>query len=116
MPSPRHVEMPCQIASTPLRARGVILLGCCSFRSAPDGVRRVKHPNDANIQYCLYCAAPLTPDGTGHSESVRCRACNKIVYTGPQVLVLVAPFAEGKVLLMKRGLPPYVGTWAPPGG
>jgi ADP-ribose pyrophosphatase YjhB (NUDIX family) len=72
--------------------------------------------NDTNIRYCIYCAAPLTEDGTGHSGSAHCRACNKIVYIGPQVLVLVAPFAEGKMLLMKRGLPPYAGTWAPPGG
>ena len=73
-------------------------------------------PTDADIKYCLYCAAPLTHDGADHSESVHCRACNKNIYTGPHVLVLVAPFAEGKVLLMKRGLPPYAGTWAPPGG
>src|ERR1700693_5528359 len=72
--------------------------------------------NDANIQYCTHCAAPLTKDGTGHSGLPHCRACNKIAYTGPHVLVLVAPFAEGKMLLMKRGLPPYAGTWAPPGG
>jgi hypothetical protein len=67
---------------------------------------------DASIRYCAYCANPLTQDrsGTGHFRSARYTACKKMVYAGPQVLVLVAPFAEDKILLMKRGLPPYAGT------
>lgn len=73
---------------------------------------------DTKVRYCIYCASPLTAQGssTGHFKSVNCAACGKMVYAGPQVLVLVAPFAEGKILLMKRGLAPYAGTWAPPGG
>ena len=42
--------------------------------------------------------------------------CEELAYHGPRVLVLSLIFAEGKTLLMKRGVPPYVGTWAPPGG
>lgn len=72
----------------------------------------------AEFKYCIYCAAPLIADrsDSGHSRSARCTACKKIVHAGPQILVLIAPFAEGKILLMRRGLPPYAGTWAPPGG
>jgi 8-oxo-dGTP diphosphatase len=36
--------------------------------------------------------------------------------SGPAILVLTIAFAEDRVLLMKRGLPPYRECWAPPGG
>jgi ADP-ribose pyrophosphatase YjhB (NUDIX family) len=35
---------------------------------------------------------------------------------GPAVLVQTFIFAQAHVLLMKRGIPPYTGKWAPPGG
>jgi ADP-ribose pyrophosphatase YjhB (NUDIX family) len=44
----------------------------------------------------------------GHGRSAPLR--------GPALLVLVAVFAKDRVLLHRRGVPPYQGKWAPPGG
>jgi ADP-ribose pyrophosphatase YjhB (NUDIX family) len=35
---------------------------------------------------------------------------------GPVVLVQTFIFAQEHLLLMRRGIPPYIGKWAPPGG
>lgn len=43
-----------------------------------------------------------------------CASCGRP--PGPSVLVLTLVFAEEQLLLMKRGVPPYRGCWAPPGG
>jgi 8-oxo-dGTP diphosphatase len=38
------------------------------------------------------------------------------VSRGPALLVLTQIFASNRMLLLKRGLEPYRGKWAPPGG
>jgi ADP-ribose pyrophosphatase YjhB (NUDIX family) len=37
-------------------------------------------------------------------------------HRGPALLVLVAVFSNDRILLQRRGFPPYQGQWAPPGG
>jgi len=51
----------------------------------------------------------------------RCKSCGHTTHAeppagGPAVLVLTIVFAENQMLLIKRGIPPYRGFWAPPGG
>jgi ADP-ribose pyrophosphatase YjhB (NUDIX family) len=69
-------------------------------------------------RYCTACGNSLTDRASDHKPLGYwyCVVCQEIANGGPQVLVLSLIFAENSLLLMKRGLPPYVGTWAPPGG
>jgi len=63
--------------------------------------------------------APM--EAAAHATSLRCpvpecagHALNH--HVGPQVLVLCFIFSQEHMLLLKRGLEPYSGRWAPPGG
>jgi 8-oxo-dGTP diphosphatase len=61
----------------------------------------------------ILCVPPTDPRGDV-TDSARHGA--PPATRGPSLLVLVAVFAEDRVLLQRRGLPPYRGQWAPPGG
>jgi ADP-ribose pyrophosphatase YjhB (NUDIX family) len=65
-------------------------------------------------QFCTYCGNGLAYAGTAGAWV--CRGCKQWTYEGPKVLVLSLIFAEERILLLKRGIPPYVGAWVPPGG
>jgi ADP-ribose pyrophosphatase YjhB (NUDIX family) len=75
------------------------------------------------IRYCGYCGNSLVAQAPALRDhgSVACAACGATVpakeqHHGPALLVLVAVFADDHILLLRRGLPPYRGQWAPPGG
>jgi len=65
-------------------------------------------------KFCATCGCTLTTAGPG--TTLVCVACHKVVYQGPSVVVMTLIFAEDRILLLKRGTAPYIGTWAPPGG
>jgi ADP-ribose pyrophosphatase YjhB (NUDIX family) len=68
--------------------------------------------------FCGCCGAPtqrLIPEGD-HVERAVCPACGHIHYHGPQLLVLLGIFAEQRMLMIKRGQPPFAGSWSVPGG
>jgi ADP-ribose pyrophosphatase YjhB (NUDIX family) len=73
--------------------------------------------------FCCYCAARFEDQAPADEPvlHLRCKSCGRITHAeppsgGPAVLVLTIVFAENQMLLIKRGVPPYRGFWAPPGG
>jgi len=75
------------------------------------------------LQFCGSCGIRRhfdvqTADSGQRFECPSCGAvtCSESSFSCPALLVLSLVFAEDKLLLVKRGQPPYEGKWAPPGG
>jgi 8-oxo-dGTP diphosphatase len=71
--------------------------------------------------FCAYCGATLNGLTMSPEHPQPCASCGRTTRitpeaSGPAILVLTIAYAENRVLLMKRGLPPYRECWAPPGG
>lgn len=70
------------------------------------------------MTFCSRCGQPLAhrpQDDDGRVRPV-CTGCGAIHYESPRLLVLTLVFAGDRLLLIRRGQPPYAGAWAPPGG
>lgn len=75
--------------------------------------------NRANAAlFCSQCGHKLVPAVTPGASQGRsaCPSCARVEYSGPQVLVLTIVMAQERMLLVRRGIEPYVGKWAQPGG
>ena len=75
-----------------------------------------------NLVFCGFCgtAGELIVDGGGR-ELLFCLRCRRSTYadsnsTSIFVSVVAIVHAEAKLLMIRRGVAPYIGTWAPPGG
>jgi ADP-ribose pyrophosphatase YjhB (NUDIX family) len=73
----------------------------------------------ASLKYCSRCGAPLRfgmLDGEDR-ERLGCDHCGFITYVNPRLVVTTIPVtATGEVVLLRRGIPPGLGSWAQPGG
>jgi ADP-ribose pyrophosphatase YjhB (NUDIX family) len=68
--------------------------------------------------FCIRCGscAEWRQLPNDHRQRAVCTACGHIGYVGPQLLVLTVVFAEGRLLVVRRGQDPYRGKLAVPGG
>ena len=65
------------------------------------------------FRYCPQCGVRLA--GVA-ALPLRCGACGWTFYPHPELGVNVVVLWEGKVVLIRRGIEPFKGCWALPGG
>ncbi len=74
---------------------------------------------DAMINFCSRCGNELTFGFVAgeNRERLRCSACGYIAYVNPRLVVTTLPVTEdGRLILLRRGIEPGIGSWAQPGG
>lgn len=68
--------------------------------------------------HCPHCGAPLgveVPHPDGRERAV-CPECRFVLYLGPKVAAGTIPVVDGRLVLIKRGVPPRIGFWSFPCG
>lgn len=81
-------------------------------RGAPEWMAPLLHN-------CSRCGSELTygPVPGEEKDRYHCSACGHVTYVNPRVVATTLPITEaGEIVLIRRAIPPGVGTWAQPGG
>lgn len=71
------------------------------------------------LHNCSRCGAELAygPVSGEERDRYHCPACGHVTYVNPRVVATTLPITEeGEIVLIRRAIPPGVGTWAQPGG
>jgi 8-oxo-dGTP diphosphatase len=66
--------------------------------------------------YCPNCGRKLLVSFIEGRERKNCKSCGFIDYKNPLPCVSIIGIKEGKIALIKRGIEPSKGEWAPPSG
>ena len=67
-------------------------------------------------RYCERCGTILMTQAVEGRRRPVCAQCGFIVYLNPKVAAGAIVAVDGRVVLVKRGIPPSIGKWVFPGG
>jgi len=67
-------------------------------------------------RFCPYCANLLEKRELFGRERLYCPACGNVIFQDPKVGAGVLLEEDGKILLVKRAVPPEKGKWGLPAG
>ena len=71
------------------------------------------------LRFCSRCgtALEMTPLPEESRDRLACSACGFVAYVNPRMVVTTLPVTDdGEAILIRRGIEPGRGLWAPPGG
>lgn len=68
------------------------------------------------VRYCCRCSGPLTTRPVAGKPRRVCPACGHAHFVEPKLGVGVLVVENGRLLLVKRGMPPEQGKWSLPAG
>ena len=70
----------------------------------------------SEIIYCQRCASKLAHKEIEDRIRPYCPNCGTIVYIDPKLAVVALVHIDGKLVLVKRGIEPALGSWSFPAG
>lgn len=69
-----------------------------------------------DLNYCHRCGQPLSLKQIDHLERPHCNRCGLTVFLDPKVAVVVLVLLQGKLVLVRRDIDPFMGYWSLPSG